>query len=1048
MNFIIKKKWLVILLWIAAIAVLLSVSPNMGKLVEEKGEITVPDEYSSAMAQKILNDVQAEEGGEDGTSVALVFYNEDKLSQNDIKEAEKGIEILEKEKDELGITKILSHFNEEALKDQLVSDDGKAILASISLEWKDRDPKEVKEALYKALEEIDVEHYYTSEWIVNHDLIESSQEGLKKTEGITVVFILAVLLLVFRSFVAPLIPLVTVGISYLASQSVVALLIDSIDFPVSTYTQIFLVVVLFGIGTDYIILLLSRFKEELAERETIPEAIIETYRHGGKTVLYSGIAVMIGFATIGMSEFILYQSAAAVAIGVGVLLIALFTIVPFFMALLGPKLFWPSKGKTEHGDSKIWSFFGHFSLSRPLLSLLLVAVVCVPFLIAYDGVKSYDSMKEIGGDVGSIKAFDAISESFSPGEAMPTQIVVKNDERMDSQEYLSLAEKISSELGKVDSVKTVRSVTRPTGEPLEDFLIAKQAETLEKGLGEGNEGIKQIRDGLSEASKELRKSEPELKKASEGIGELISGTDQLKSGLSEIQTNLAKVEEGIRQGSAGSDQLKQGLEEAKAGAEQMLSLYETQILAGYETIGKNLSDLNKGYSEVGTGLGQLSAGFEQVHNQLFGYLEGRFGGDLTGDPNYLGLKQGVQELDSQLNGLANAMNELNAGLSGIKNGLDQANNGFSKALEQGSAELGSGLQALIDGIEKQQAGLDQLADGQGLIVDNMPKLTDGLSGINEGQKQLLDGFGGLDEQINELSSGLSEGSDGLNQVAEGLDSARDYLSRLTEAEDMAGYYIPEEVLDNEDFEVVLDTYLSEDRKVMTIDVILEDNPYSNEAMAKIDDMEEAVKRAVKDTKLENAVVAIGGTTSLNNDLDTMSGNDFARTVTFMLIGIGLILIVLFKSLIMPVYIIASLILTYFTSMAINEAIFVNMLGNAGISWAVPFFAFVILIALGVDYSIFLMNRFNEYKHLHISQAMFLAMKKMGTVIISAAIILGGTFAAMMPSGMMSLLQIASITIVGLMLYAFIILPLFVPVMVKNFGKANWWPFNHDEGKFE
>jgi RND superfamily putative drug exporter len=87
-----------------------------------------------------------------------------------------------------------------------------------------------------------------------------------------------------------------------------------------------------------------------------------------------------------------------------------------------------------------------------------------------------------------------------------------------------------------------------------------------------------------------------------------------------------------------------------------------------------------------------------------------------------------------------------------------------------------------------------------------------------------------------------------------------------------------------------------------------------------------------------------------------------------------------------------------------------------------------------------MDRFNEYKDISVEEAMLLAMKKMGTVIISAVVILGGTFAAMIPSGMLSLIQIASIILTGLLLYAFIVLPLFVPVMVKNFGAANWWPF--------
>jgi RND superfamily putative drug exporter len=172
----------------------------------------------------------------------------------------------------------------------------------------------------------------------------------------------------------------------------------------------------------------------------------------------------------------------------------------------------------------------------------------------------------------------------------------------------------------------------------------------------------------------------------------------------------------------------------------------------------------------------------------------------------------------------------------------------------------------------------------------------------------------------------------------------------------------------------------------------------------------------------------------------MSNSDYNRTVMFMIAGITMILIILLRSLIMPIYLIASLLLTYYSSVSITEFIFVNILGHSGISWAVPFFGFVIIMALGVDYSIFLMDRFSEYRHLDIKEGLLIAMKNMGTVIISAAIILAGTFAAMLPSGVMSLLQIATIVLSGLLFYAFIILPLFVPVMVRTLGKGNWWPF--------
>jgi len=1035
-NLIIKRKWFVIIAWIAVVAGLFLVAPNMSDLVREKGQITVPDEYSSTMASKILADA-AEDGEGDAAQAALVFYNEKKLSDAEIAEAEKAVRLLEKKKKELGITEILTHFNEESLKEQLVSEDGKAILVSVSASWDGRDASELSKDLYKAIENVKVEHYYTGDWMISEDLIQTSQDGVKKTEGITIVFILVVLLLVFRSFVAPIIPLLTVGFSYLASQSIVSILVDKVDFPLSTYTQIFLVVVLFGIGTDYCILLLSRFKEEIPQYETTAEAIVATYRNAGRTVLFSGITVMLGFSAIGFSQFILYQSAVAVAIGVAILLIALFTIVPFFMAVLGNKLFWPSKAKAEHGDSKVWGVVGKFSLARPLLSLLIVAAVCAPFLITYNGELSYDSLEEMGDDVKSIKAFNAISGSFGPGESLPTTVVIKNDEAMDSNEYIDLAEKISRELEKVELVSSIRSVTRPTGEPIEDFLIAKQAETLNEGLGEGKDGINQISEGLNTASTELKNSEPKLKNATAGINDLISGTDEIHSGLNEIGTNLSAIEKGIRQGSAGSEQIKAGLADAKKGAEELLAGY-TELQGGYAAMQSKLPQLLTGYQQIAASTSGLADGIAQANGALYGYVEQKHT-DLLSDPSYLSMKENATGLQGQLTSLTQGLTELNNGLSSINDGLSTANANFEQALA-GQANLASGLQALISGIEAQQAGLNQLADGQGQLAGAIPQLSNGIAQVNGGQEQLLEGFSGLGGQITELSDGLGKSVDGLNQVADGLGSAQDYLTGLSKLDVSAGFYLPQEVLDSEDFAQVLDVYMSDDRKVMTLDVVLDENPYSSEAMAQIPELKKAVERAVKDTKLENAHIAFGGVSSMNADLDTMSGEDFSRTVILMLVGITVILFFLFRSLIMPLYIIGSLIVTYYTSLAVNEMIFVNIMGYSGISWAVPFFAFVILIALGVDYSIFLMDRFNEYKSLSVSEAILLAMQKMGTVILSAALILGGTFAAMLPSGMLSLVQISTIVIVGLMLYAVVILPLFIPVMVKIFGKANWWPF--------
>ncbi|CEG26977.1 MMPL/RND family transporter [Bacillus sp. B-jedd] len=1041
MKHILKYKWLVIAAWAAVLALLVMISPNMEALVREKGQITVPDGYSSTLAGKILSDSQKDAGTGHETQVALVFHSDKKLTDSDFSEAEKAVNKLEAEKEKLGITEIMSHFKEKSLKDQLVSKDGKTILVSVKVDIRDREAGDVTKALYKALEGVKLDHYYTSSWMIGDDLVTNSQEGLKKTESITVVFILAVLLIVFRSAMAPVIPLIAVGVSYLASQSIVAILVDKADFPLSTFTQIFLVAVLFGIGTDYCILLMSRFKEELQRHDNAADAVVTTYRTAGKTVFFSALAVMVGFASIGFSEFVLYQSAAAVAVGVGVLMLALVTVVPFFMAMFGKKLFWPAKGTLEHKDSRIWAVAGKFALARPLIALIIVLGISLPFLFTYDGKLSFNSLEEIGDSFHSIKAFDLIADGFGPGESMPAQIVIKNDEPMDKAEYLAVTDKMSEELAKVKNVKTVRSVTRPTGEPINDLYVSSQAKTLGDGIGKGNDGIKQISGGLSEAEKQLASSGPKLKQTTDGISKLISGTNELKSGIGTVQTNLKKIEDGIRQGSAGSGQIRSGLADVKKNSELILA-NQKKLLAGYKDAAAGLGELQQGYKGVAGGLDQLKGRLNAAAGAMEELEKNPAAAGALMDPNYRTIKENVLYslgmITEPNQGLQVSLAKLNGGLAKVQSGVGTANNGLSELIA-GQEKLVAGMEQLIAGLSTQQAGLNQLADGQGQITANMPKFSSGLSGISSGQQQLLSGFQQLGGQMGELTDGLGKSANGLNEVAKGLEQAQSYLGDVSK-EERTGFYIPEEVLASGEFDSALDAYMSPDRKVMTMDVVFKVNPYSNEAIDSIQPIKDTVKRVVKDTGLENADVAVGGVSSMHSDLDTISGQDYSRTVIFMLSGIFLILLLLFRSVIMPIYLIGSLVLTYYTSMAISESIFVNILGYTGISWAVPFFGFVILVALGIDYSIFLMDRFHEFRSMRVEDAILEAMKKMGTVIMSAAVILGGTFAAMMPSGVLSLLQIATILMIGLVLYSLFILPLFVPVMVKTFGQANWWPF--------
>jgi putative drug exporter of the RND superfamily len=1034
MKHIIRFRWIIAFVWLAVAISLFLFAPNLQDLVREKGQIAAPEDSPSVQAQKLIDSMQ-ETNGDNRTSAVLVFHEKDGFDTSEKNTVGKAIDNLEEQADELGISSILSFQDDPQIEKQTISEDSKTIIVPFEVSLENREVAAASEAIYSSLHDVSIDHYLTGETFISQDIITNSEEGLKKTEIITVVLILIILFAVFKSFVAPFIPLLTVGISYLAAQGIVSILADKFDFPLSTFTQIFMVAVMFGIGTDYCILLISRFKEEISSGVSIKDAVLNTYKTSGKTIAFAGVAVLIGFSTIGLSTFSLYQSAVAVAVGVAVVLIALGTLVPFFLVVLGKKLFWPFDKAVSHKESTLWGTVGTFAWARPLLALAIVAIIVVPALVSYDGDKSYNSLEEIGDSYKSVKGFNYIADSFGPGQTMPMSVVYKIDEPIDTASEFQQIERISEALANLEGVDQVRSATRPTGAIIEDFLVGNFTGQLSDGIGKSTDGITEIQSGLQEASSELDKASPKLEDAQDGVDRLLEGTQAANNGIGDIKSALGQIQNGIQSGAMGAEEIKSNLQTIKNKLDQTIS-GNKELLNGYQQVTKGLTDLN---NEQFNSLSQLPGTITNVYNSLSIVIQNH--PELQQDTDFMTAYKTLEELKKQTEPLGNIKQLMESKVIRPLNQLNSKNENYNLNMSIAAQEqLSTGIGQLINGVDQLQAGLDKASSGQGQVVGNIPSLQDGLSQIYGGQEELKTAFQDMQDQLNELSSGLSDGANGLQQIGDGLTEVQGYLGDIKTDENNPIVMIPEEALDNEAFMEGANMYLSEDKTIAKFDVVLNYNPYSTEAIHMVDNVNKKADEAKQGTIFADSNALIGGISSTNNDLQNVSNEDYSRTVLFMIIGILIVLIILLRSIFMPLYLIGSLVLTYFTSMAFTEFIFVNILGHDGITWAVPFFAFVMLTALGIDYSIFLMDRFNEYRDGNVKEAMLTAMKKMGTVIISAAVILGGTFAAMLPSGVLSILQIATVVLIGLFLYSFVMLPLFVPVMVKLFGNANWWPF--------
>ncbi|MCO5178081.1 MAG: MMPL family transporter [Thermomicrobiales bacterium] len=235
-------------------------------------------------------------------------------------------------------------------------------------------------------------------------------------------------------------------------------------------------------------------------------------------------------------------------------------------------------------------------------------------------------------------------------------------------------------------------------------------------------------------------------------------------------------------------------------------------------------------------------------------------------------------------------------------------------------------------------------------------------------------------------------------------------------------------------------FLSTDLSIARIEVVLDENPYGSNAMDLIPTIREAAKGAADGAGPAGTSVLVGGETAQNADTRSATTHDEWLVLPVILLAIMLVLGLLLRSLIAPLYLGATILLTYFATLGLSLLIFRYVFGHDSIGSTVPFYLFVFVNALGVDYSIYLMSRIREEsERMPLGQATEHALERTGGVITSAGIILAGTFAALMTLPLRDLFQLGFAVAVGVLLDTFVTRSLLVPSIVELLGKWNWWP---------
>jgi RND superfamily putative drug exporter len=356
------------------------------------------------------------------------------------------------------------------------------------------------------------------------------------------------------------------------------------------------------------------------------------------------------------------------------------------------------------------------------------------------------------------------------------------------------------------------------------------------------------------------------------------------------------------------------------------------------------------------------------------------------------------------------------GLDSALGYIDALATAYPDMADQGLAEARDSSAALRDSVATYQAA-----------PDGTPERADALAGAVEAAARLPAELGSLTEMFQARSDDL---------------------------------FIPPSAASDPSMGLLLETYLSADGGASQLSLVTADEPYSPAAFETVGRVrtlladwtrgtgaesgegapEQAADQATTPTLGIVSAVHVGGPTATSADVQAATTEDFKLVGLITVIGVFVVLVLLLRSLVAPLYLVGSVLLSFGTTMGVATLIFQRIMGQDGLNYLVPLIVFVLLVALGSDYNIFLMSRVREESTTRdLREGITIASARTGTVITSAGIILAGTFAALTVAPLQVLQQVGLTVAIGVLIDTLIVRSLLIPALTALIGERAWWP---------
>ena len=432
-----RGKWVTFVVWVAAAGVLISQLPQLADVAENDRALFLPADAESTQAVEF----EQERFPVSGTPVLVVVHEEAGLSPQTWAGVA-GLEAwLNGPSAPDAVRQVRAPSSDEGAGSDLVSPDQTTLYVFVDLSG---EPAESAFADHLAsirdraamLELPGVEVAVGGSGGLTVDLVGVFDNINSLLLIITVLLVLVLLIVIYRSPVVALIPLLSVGLVFALAGAVGAALAQQFDLPLSEQTTGIMTVVLFGTGTDYVLFVSARYREELARNADKHEAMQRTMRGVGGAVASAGVTILIASAALGLATLRSYQSLGPViAIAVALMMLAALTLVPAVLTIIGRKAYWPKQPRHDptaasttgpgNWERSAYGRVGGIVLRRPRAVLVLttgVLALLILGLVRYD--PNYDQLASLPDNTESVRSFELLREGFPAGELAPANVYV------------------------------------------------------------------------------------------------------------------------------------------------------------------------------------------------------------------------------------------------------------------------------------------------------------------------------------------------------------------------------------------------------------------------------------------------------------------------------------------------------------------------------------------------------------------------------------------------------------------------------------------------